>query len=304
MSTDRELADLIVASAGYRLFASPTDKRKVEAAASSPPVRRPKPSNREAIVAWELYLRAPAPPPPPPPPPPSPLATVWQYDAAFTEGGLSNFAGEPRDRAFQIGFRAVYVQLMHTAYVDANLAEMALPQWNAWTKIGWGTYGQGADPEEDGRNAAALCKMIPALKGWKANGEAWAEGDYSWKTEAFLNGWKAGGAPVPLGWSVVSSDTANFARAYAYAVALSVPGADIDLQVYGADHPGYTVGAGLGMLAQVRPEPVPVARTTMSFSLNGDGDGPFGDYLTWKGPRRIWRPDRATVQTFDQLVRT
>lgn len=238
--------------------------------------------------------------PVPPPPAGDAVAAIWKVDAAFTSGGLSNFAGAPRDRALQLGWSVVYVELLHTSYAEANLAEMARSQWNPWTKVGWGTYGQGSDPEQDGRDAAALCKAHPQLKGWKANGEGWAEAQYAWKTAAFLKGWVEGGAPVPLGWSVLSSDTANFARAFDYVTALSVAGADIDIQVYGATYPTYTVGAGLGMLAKAN---VPRSRTTMSFDVNGDGNGPFPDYRTWAGPRRLWQPDKATVATFDALVR-
>jgi hypothetical protein len=140
------------------------------------------------------------------------------------------------------------------------------------------------------------------LAGWKANGEAWAESQYAWKTASFIQGWVAGGAPCPLGWSVLSSDTANFAREYDYNSALSVAGADIDIQVYGATYPTYTVGAGLGMLAKVVP-PVPVSRTAMTFDVNGDGNGPFPDYRSWAGPRRLWNVGNATVATFDALAR-
>lgn len=240
---------------------------------------------------------------PPAPPPNSPtIADIWKQDAAFTEGGLSNFAGAARARAHELGWTAVYVQLMHIApeRIAANEAEMARAEWRNWLKVGWGTYGQGSDPYLDGVNAAAICKRL-SLKGWKANGESWAEGTEGyWKTKAFLNGWRDGGAPAPLGWSVNSSDTANFARNYDYGSALSSPGADIDPQVYEADHPGLTVGACLGMLAKV---PVPVDRTTMTFSITGTGTGPFTDYRTWPGPRRLWRPDRATPATFEALVR-
>lgn len=239
--------------------------------------------------------------PVPPPVPAVEVAAVWKLDAAFTNGGLSNFAGAARDKAMQTGWEAVYVQLMHISdqQIQANIAEMARSNWNAWVKVGWGTYGQGTDPEQDGQAAAELCKSLPALKGWKANGEAWAEGTYLWKTSAFLKGWVAGGAPVPLGWSVLSSDTANFARNYDYPTALSVAGADIDIQVYGATYPTYTVGAGLGMLAKAN---VPVARTTMSFDVTDTGVGPFPDYRTWAGPRRLWNVGNATVATFEALA--
>jgi len=287
---------MIVASAGYRLFAGPTDKAKVTAAAGG--VRKPSPSNREARVAWELYLRDTQ---PAPQPGPSPLAAIWQRDAIFTSGGLSNFAGATRDRAKATGWHVVYVQLANiAAYQDANEAELPAFLAQGWTLVGWGTYGQGTDPEEDGYDAAVTCKRLTVLRGWKANGEAWAEGRDIGKTAAFLKGWTAGGAPVPLGWSVLSSDTANYAREYDYRSALSVTGADVDVQVYGATHPGYTVGAANGMLDKAQ---VPRDRRAMTFDVNGTGGGPFTDYLTWPGPRRLWHPDTATVQTFDQLAR-
>ncbi len=157
--TDRELADMIVASAGYRLFAGPTDKAKVTAAAGG--VRKPSPSNREARVAWELYLRDTQ---PAPQPGPSPLAAIWQRDAIFTSGGLSNFAGATRDRAKATGWHVVYVQLANiAAYQDANEAELPAFLAQGWTLVGWGTYGQGTDPEEDGycRWAGRCCRATP-----------------------------------------------------------------------------------------------------------------------------------------------
>ncbi len=265
-------------------------------------VNTPKPSSGYAQGLWELCAQnPPSGVPVPPVPPATAVAAVWRQDAAFSNGGLSNFAGTARDRALQLGWTAVYIQLMHIsqAQIDANIAEMQRSNWSAWTKIGWSTYGQGTDPEQDGKAAASLCKQLH-LSGWKANGEAWAEQQYAWKTAAFLKGWVEGGAPCPLGWSVLSSDTANFAREFDYATALSVAGADIDIQVYGATVPTYTVGAGLGMLSKAK---VPVSRTTMSFDCTDTGTGPFGDYRTWSGPRRLWNCGNATVQTFDALAR-
>ncbi len=245
----------------------------------------------------------PGPPPPPPPPPPdplptSPLAEVLRRHAVYCIG-LSSFSGEKRAPAKIAGFSAVYVQLLHgmPGSFDMNAAEIPVFRREGWVVGGWGTYGQGSDPELDGRRAAEIVRTL-GLACWKANGEAWAEGAESWKTQAFLEGWKAGGSPSPLGWSVLSSDTANFARAFAYDVALSVPGADIDIQVYGSTHPTYTVGAGLGMLAKAN---VPVARTSMTFDVNAEGVGPFADYRTWGGPRRVWTGDAARAGTFEAL---
>lgn len=296
----------IFASQPYKTWAAvpgnKTDAAKVAAEFNG--TQRPKAGSGYAQGFQSLCrLNPPDGTPVPPPPEPATVAAVWKLDAAFTNGGLSNFAGTPRQHAWDLGWRAVYIQLMHIAQsqIDANLAEMARSQWSQWTKVGWATYGQGSDPEQDGQAAADLCKQY-GLAGWKANGEAWAEAQYAWKTAAFIKGWVAGGAPCPLGWSVLSSDTANFARAFDYNSALSVAGADIDLQVYGATYATYTVGAGLGMLSKVVP-PVPVGRTTMSFDVNGDGNGPFPDYRTWAGPRRVWNVGNATVATFDALVR-
>jgi hypothetical protein len=56
------------------------------------------------------------------------------------------------------------------------------------------------------------------------------------------------------------------------------------------------------MLSKAVP-PVPVPRTAMTFDVNGDGNGPFPDYRTWDGPRRLWNVGNATVQTFDALAR-
>ena len=246
-------------------------------------------------------------PPPPPPPPPDPepepppvgaLSPVWRRDAVYCIG-LSSFSGEKRGPAKIAGFTAVYAQLLHglSGSFDANANEIPVFRREGWTVCGWGTYGQGSDPENDGRRAAEIVRQL-GLAGWKANGEAWAEGADSWKTQAFIDGWKAGGAPGPLGWSVLSSDTANFARNYAYGAAMSVEGSDIDIQVYGATYPTYTVGAGLGMLAKAK---VPQARTTMTFDVNAEGLGPFPDYRTWSGPRRIWTGDAARAVTFESL---
>lgn len=292
---------LVFGSAEYMTWASRVanliDARKLASEFAGVPKNR---CGSKYAQGLQILCRENPPASIPPPPPPSPLAEIWRRDALFTEGGLSNVSGTERAAALATGWTATYVQLLHTQYAEANEAEIPVFTRAGFQVCGWGTFGQGSDPHQDGRDAAEICKRIPALQGWKANGESWAEGDDSWKTEAFLNGWREGGAPVPLGWSVLSSDTANFARAFAYDVALAAPGADIDLQVYGADHSGYTVGAGLGMLSNTS---VPVSRTTMSFSINGDGNGPFTDYKTWGGPRRLWRPDKATVATFQALVR-
>ena len=135
--------------------------------------------------------------PPPGPLPVSTIAPIWKLDACFTAGGLSNFAGAPRVRARQTGWQAVYVQLLNSVYADANEYEIPAFVSEGWLPVGWGTYGQNTDPEQDGHDAAELCKRLRVLKGFKANGEAWAEQEHAWKTAAFLKGWTSAGRPCP-----------------------------------------------------------------------------------------------------------
>lgn len=260
-----------------------------------------KPGSGYAQGIWGLCGENPpatVPPPPPPPPPPSQLALVWQLDALFTVSA-SSFAGGARAQAKALGWRAVYFQLMHSVYAAANEAEISVFQRDGWSIVGWSTYGQGSDPYQDGLSAAQKAARL-GLAGWKANGEAWAEGGDAWKTGAFVNGWRDGGAPCPLGWSLLSSDTNQFARNFDYGAALAVVGADIDIQVYGATHPTYTVDAGLGMLAKAG---VPLSRTAMTFDVTAAGSGPFANYRSWAGPRRIWVGDYCTPSTFQAMVR-
>jgi hypothetical protein len=277
-----------------------TDATKVRREFGPPAERRPTCAN-PYFAGFQTLCRENPPPgvPIPPSPPASDVAAVFRRDAVMVAGGLSNFNSEPRDEALRLGWTVVEVQLLHTGYAEANETEMGLSQWAAFTKVGWGTYGQDSDPHQDGKDAAAISRRL-SLAAWKANGELWAEAAGIAKTNEFIRGWVEGGAPCPLGWSVLSSDTANFPRPFDYGAALGVAGADIDIQVYGASYPLYTVAAGLGMLQKAR---VPVSRTTMTFDCNGDGNGPFADYRTWTGPRRLYNQGDATVDTFRALVR-
>lgn len=230
--------------------------------------------------------------------PVSPLAEPWRGDGLFVNA-VSSFDGSRRTPAWQAGFRTCYVQLLHAPNYTSNVQHLDILRDERFQVGGWGTYGQDTDPAQDARDAAALVKSL-GLVCWKANGEAWAEKEYAWKTSAFLNAWNAAGAPCPLGWSVLSSDTANFGRSFDYVSALAAAGADVDVQVYGAVHPGLTVGAALGMLDKT---PVPVNRTTMTFNVTPDGGGPFADYRTWPGPRRVWVAEWTTADTYRQLAR-
>lgn len=293
MAELRDALEQVVGSLPYRAWGatSPIDAGKVSYEMQG--IRRPLPGSAFAQGLVRLARLD-------PPVAVSPLASLWRADACFTSGALSNFAGPARARARATGWQVVYVQLAHTAYAVANEAELPVFLAEGWMAVGWGTYGQGSDPYQDGLGAAKICKRLGSMRGWKANGEDWAEAEHAWKTAEFVRGWKAGGAPVPLGWSVLSSTTGNYARAFDYQAALAVAGADIDAQVYGASNPGYTVAAAAATLDRAS---VPADRRAMSFDVDAQGSGPFADYLTWRGPRRLWNPDRATVATFDALAR-
>lgn len=295
MGENREIADLIVASVGYKLTVGSKDKEKVTSEASG--VRRPMPSAllaRAAVRNYRLDIAQ-----TPAPPSTSALANVWRHDAVWTTA-LSSFNGTNRQAAFQHGWRIVYVQLLHAANGQANELELPVFLREGWTTVGWGTYGQGTDPYKDGLAAAAITRRVTALRGWKGNGEAWAEGEHAWKTAEFVRGWRDGGASVPLGFSVLSSDTASFARAFDYQAALAIPGADIDIQAYGATNPRYTVAAGLANLATAK---VPADRATVSIDITSTGQGPFNDYRTWAGPRRLWVGEWASPTTWEALDR-
>lgn len=294
---NREIAELlIVPSVGYQTTVGPTDRGKVEKARLG--LASKSCSARLGEAARQLYMSDPETEPGPAPNPD--LAAIWNADAVMMEGGLSNFHGDARARAYATGWRVIETQLLHTGYAAANEAEIPVFTREGWVPVGWGTYGQDTDPYADGRTAAGICNRLTFLRGWKANGEAWAEGALSWKTAEFLRGWRDGGGRVPLGWSVLSSDTANYAREFDYPTALSVQGADIDVQVYGATVPTYTVAAANGMLDKAG---VPPSRRAITFDLAGNGGGPFADYRTWKGPRRLFNDGRATVESFNQLAR-
>lgn len=295
MGENRDIADLIVSSAGYKLTVGSTDRAKVASEASG--VRRPMPSALLAKAAVRNYRLDIA--QTPVPPTSSPLASIWRQDAVFTTS-LSGLNGDNRATAFAHGWRVVYVQLLYAVNGAANEVEIPVFTREGWTCVGWGTYGYETDPYQDGLAAAAITRRVASLRGWKANGEAWAEGEHAWKTGEFIRGWRDGGGSVPLGFSILSSDTSAFARSFDFQSVLAVPGADVDIQVYGATHPSYTVAAGLGMLAKAK---VPLDRTAISMDVRPGGQGPFGDYRTWAGPRRLWVGEWATPDTWKQLAR-
>ena len=142
----RASLSLIFSSDDYKAWAAkdPVDANKVKLEFEG--VRRPTPSSRYAKGFVGLCREnPPAGVPIPPTPPASDVAAIFKRDAVMVAGGLSNFNSEPRDEAVRLGWTVVEVQLLHTAYAAANEAEMALPQWGVFTKVGWGTYGQDTD---------------------------------------------------------------------------------------------------------------------------------------------------------------
>lgn len=252
--------------------------------------RRPLPRDGYARLLVEALRRAI--PPLPDPLPETALDPIWAKDAVFTRS-LSSFI--TRREALEVGFEMVYVQLDHSTEVERNIKELKLTEKELRGRVvGWGTYGQNTDSYSDGMNAGGRVAVL-GLAGWVANGELWAEdikvGDNwvrnAYKTAAFLEGWNRywGDRPrPPLSFSCLSSKTISYARGFDYKTALGVPGSAIDIQVYGAADPDYTVAAGFGML-QVAG--VPRNRIAMTFNVIG-GRAQTQDILSWGGPRRIY----------------
>lgn len=295
MGETHDALDQIVASLPYRAWAATAKVDAGKVAAELAGERRPQPGS---AFARGLVRLARLDPPGPPPPTVDPL---WQRDLVFTRT-LSNFTGVLRDPARDAGFSVVVVQLDHTAYADANRAELASigPGLRArgWKLAGWATYGYLSDPRADGVRHAQICRDL-RLDGWVANGEAWAEGAQAWTTAAYLEGWRLAGGQVPLAVSCLSSTTPLYARAFDYRSWLAVPGAAIMPQVYGATDPGYTVA---NCLATMTRGGVPRDRLALTFDVVA-GQGPFGDYARWTGPRSIYTGDDSRAETWQALAR-
>lgn len=238
--------------------------------------------------------------------PPAPTAAVdplWTRDGVFVRS-LSSFHGPLRDAARQAGFSVLCVQLDHSQDVDGNRNELSLigPQLRSqgWTIAGWSTYGQGVDPLVDGgRHAAIRRELDMHLDGWVANGESWAEGADSFKTKAWLDGWRQAGGFGPVAVSCLSSDNPNFARAFDYQSWLQVPGVAVMPQVYGASYPAYTVNNCLATMANGG---VPRNRLALTFNVV-EGAGPFADYRKWTGPRSVYAGEDSSLETWTALRR-
>lgn len=231
---------------------------------------------------------------------PPALSPIWRQDGVFTVA-LTSFHDRAPARA--AGFSWLAVQVWNAPWAGKNQADLirlgGQLAAEGWKVGGWSTFGQGTDPAEDGRQAAALVERLGLLF-WVANGELWAEGKDAWKSEAWIEGWEKGGAPpVPVATSCLSSDTGNFAREYDYEAWLELEGAAIQPQVYGVSAPGYTVEACRANMARAG---VPEDRLAPTFEVVSPGGlGPFDDYRTWKGPRSVWTGEAATRVTWSSL---
>lgn len=260
----------------------------------------PRPRSGYALALWRMLdaLK-------PPDPPPSPLAPVFERDTVMNVG-LSAFHDPGRTLARELGWTAVCPEILHGANPGANIAELKLigPGLRArgWALGGWGTYGQGSNPHTDGERAAMLAREL-RLDFFYGNGEAWAEGADAWKSRAFLDGWRAGGAPCPIGCSCLGSDT-TIPRNFDYAAWLEVPGAAIAPQVYGNVDAGYTWQASLAMLLNAG---VPKSRISMTFGTYVDDVArlpiPYSSYRTWMGPRGAYVGERMPAGGWAKMER-
>lgn len=293
-----DIAVLLTKTECYKKL-NDAEKNKAEAALRGDAAKWPSSYLAQAIVR---LARLDPPNGTPPPIPASALDPLWSRDGVFVRS-LSSFHGTLRDAARAAGFSCIYVQLDHSADVPGNRNEIAAigPTLVAqgWKLAGWSTYGQGTDAKADGMRHAAIKAGLPALSGWVANGESWAEGADAGKTAEFLAGWVEGGGVGPLAVSCLSSDNPNWARAFDYRAWLNLPGVAVMPQVYGASFPAYTVTNGVSTMQNGG---VPRNRLALTFDVI-QGAGPFGDYRTWTGPRSVWTGDDSTVETWAALAR-
>lgn len=226
------------------------------------------------------------------------LAPVWQRDHVFvtTPSSFPNELG--RSEALAQGFTLLLPQLMHTNDATLNRKQVALMgsslRREGWAIGGWGTFGQGTDPRQDGVDAAHICDVL-GLDGWLGNGEKWAEGDNAWKSAAFLEGWHAAGAPCPVGVSCNGSTTANFAPPLDWQAWLEQDGALIAPQIYGNLNPALQWGSTVAALT--KHAGVPADRCAMTFGTYVDDrlkwPIPWDEYRTWLGVRGAYLGERT-----------
>lgn len=255
------------------------------------------------------------PPPPPDDPPPGPGEPVWPPDKGFLHPmlqrsivftrSLSSFHGTLRQAARANGWSGIAAQFDHAYYTDENKAELARIRsrltGEGWEGIGgWSVYGyENVDPFQDGVRHSQMA-IEHSLDFWIANGEAWAESAQMWKSDAWIDGWLSagGGGGIPVAVSCLSSNTDGWAREFDYAAFIDrLPGSGVFPQVYGATYDSYTVHNAVQTLKRGN---VPRNRVGLTFDVI-NGQGPFGDYLTWGGPRSLWTGDDSTVETFLML---
>lgn len=130
MSTDRQIADKIVKSAGYQLTVlNPVDRAKVEAAANGE--RRPSPGAALAQAAWELYLRK-EPATPPPPPTLAEIARNIMFTAQAPEAALRC----PQHWRIAISADPAYDTAARAAAPKIKAAGHLLAVWGVQTQVG------------------------------------------------------------------------------------------------------------------------------------------------------------------------
>jgi len=239
-----------------------------------------------------------------PPPPTSALNPFWQRDGVFTRS-LSSFHGDLRNAARAAGFSVIYVQLDNTQDAAGNINELHLIgaqlMSEGWKLAGWSTAGQGTNnPELEGAKHANIRRSLDAyLDGWIANLEIWAEGPDQWKSQAWLQGWANGGGFGPCAVSCMSSDNPNFARSFDYKTWLSIPGAAVMPQCYGASAVAYTVQ---NCVSTMKNGGVNQNRLNITFDVIA-GTAPYADYKKWSGPRSIYTGEDTTLASWAALAR-
>jgi len=150
-----------------------------------------------------------------------------------------------------------------------------------WQFAGWSAPMYG-DPQIWAEQDVAAVHEFNFL-GWGANWEAWGEGIYKARADAWIKEWVTLGSPCPLLLSCLSSQTPYYARDFNYDPFLEI-GAAVGPQTYGDEHPAYTV---YNMVETMKHGGVPEELLAPTFGATHD-PVPYADYNTWTGARGAW----------------
>ncbi len=145
-----------------------------------------------------------------------------EQDPLWTRNGvylvtLANYNERLRTIDLAKGYDTMYVLLASDPAAKTNLEVLIKHserfKAEGWKIVGWAPAYKGT---EDAKEAMSYLIRYPFIDGWSTNQEYWAEGSGAWITNQFVDEWLKWNARKPLAFSVLSSDTGNWARSFNY----------------------------------------------------------------------------------------